>query len=63
MKHYVRVTSGPHSGAIYEFATKKEALTLARALEESRPYSTDYGNDRDGFPEVHLKKARRTRHG
>ncbi len=58
VKHYIRVTSGPYSGAVYEFATKREALALARALEKLRPYSTDYGNDRDGFPETHLKGAR-----
>ena len=58
VKHYIRVTAGPHSGAIYEFATKSEALALARALEKLRPHSTDYGNDRDGFPEVHLKGRR-----
>lgn len=59
MKHYIRVTAGPYTGTIYEFPTKKEALALARALESARPYSTDYGNERDGFPEVHLKDGRR----
>ena len=58
MKHYIRVTSGPYSGAVYEFAAKKDALALARALEKVRPRSMDYGNDRDGFPEVHLKNRR-----
>jgi hypothetical protein len=58
MKHYIRVTSGPYSGAIYEFAAKKDALALASALEKLRPHSTDYGNDRDRFPETHLKDRR-----
>lgn len=58
MKHYIRVTSGPYKGAIYEFPTKKDALVLAKALEKGRPHSTDYGNDRDGFPEVHLPEGR-----
>lgn len=58
MKHYIRVTAGPYSGSIYEFETKKDALVLARAMEQLRPYSTDYGNDRDGFPETRLKGRR-----
>ena len=58
MKHYIRVTSGPYSGAIYALPTKKDALVLERALQKLRPNSTDYGNDRDGFPEVHLKGRR-----
>lgn len=58
MKHYIRVTSGPYAGAFYEFRTKKDALAMARALEKARPYSTDYGNDRDRFPETHLKSRR-----
>lgn len=58
VKHYIRVTLGPYKGAIYEFPTKKDALVLARALEKERPHSTDYGNDRDGFPETHLKGQR-----
>lgn len=60
MKHYIRITAGPYTGTIYEFATKKEATAWAKAMEKLRPYSTDYGNERDAFPEVHLKGGRRT---
>lgn len=59
MKHYIRITAGPYTGTIYEFATKKEATAWARAMEKLRPYSTDYGNERDAFPEVHLTGDRR----
>lgn len=55
MRHYIRVTAGPYRGQIYQFATKKDALALERALHRLRPHSTDYGNDRDGFPETHLR--------
>jgi hypothetical protein len=55
MRHYIRVTAGPYAGQIYQFDTKKDAIVLERSLNQLRPYSTDYGNDRDGFPETHLK--------
>lgn len=58
MKHYIRVTAGPYGGAIYALPTKRDALVLERALERLRPNSTDYGNDRDGFPQIHLKGRR-----
>lgn len=58
MRHYIRVTAGPYAGEIYEFATKKDALALESALHRLRPHSTDYGNDRDGFPETHLRGRR-----
>jgi hypothetical protein len=56
--HYIRVTAGPYSGQIYQFKTKKDALALEHALNRLRPGSTDYGNDRDYFPETHLKGRR-----
>jgi hypothetical protein len=58
VRHYIRVTAGPYRGQIYQFDTKKDALTLERALNRLRPHSTDYGNDRDFFPETHLKGKR-----
>lgn len=60
MRHYIRVTAGPYAGQIYQFATKQDALALERALHRLRPHSTDYGNDRDGFPETHLRDRRAT---
>jgi hypothetical protein len=58
VRHYIRVTAGPYAGQIYQFATKKDALALESALHRLRPHSTDYGNDRDGFPETHLMARR-----
>lgn len=62
MRHYIRVTAGPYRGQIYQFDTKKDAVALERALNQLRPNSTDYGNDRDYFPETHLKDTRASTH-